>query len=842
MSQATSLFDYAPGQTTATFTNRAFPNAPLNTAALPQAVQNRAAAAVTAAGITDPAIAAAAILDYLSTGDSGFIADAAVAGQQAGTTAAVVVQAPVPVPTLAITANATSVLETVGAATGLTFTVTLTAPLATATTVNYVLATPDSTYLAAADFGGVAPAGQLAFAAGQTSAIISISVPAAALAARPDASVEFAITATDATPVSVPTAQTVLVNPLPVAGPPAIALFLNETDGAVFSQSGSTYTLDLGTLLQGQTAPLVNVAVANTALAGADSLSGSFSAPTGSGFIVTGNDLPGAIAAGQLYLGLFAAANTDRLGAHTETLVFTSRDVNQSGFQAAQAPITLILKDNIATNAGIGLNTPATIVFGNARTGTVESQAVSVTNAAAIPAAALTVAPSAAGASTVSGMIAGLAAGQTDTLSLRAGLSTAQAGAQNGSISLNASSANAVVTGPNSGGSTALANTPVINVFGLVYVGDPGTIAITVANTDPADGYSESLIASLMGSSAGIGVGLGGPVAAIAASGSTSALSVTVSTQQAATIAGTVTLALTTDGGTGAGSIDGLGQLALAPVNDAVTITVDNYAKAAISQVSGGGTFAGGGSAYTLDFGTVQQGATVTSALAVTNAVTGPADGLSGAFALSAGNAINLAGFGTFMGLGAGQSDTALGVTLDTSAAGRFGRTVTLNALGSNASGYTGPVQTETLTITGTVSATAAATTVDLERACFHHGQCRDRHSGPRPGTSGVRPRPLHRDPYRHGGAAERDGPGRDRSGHAEPRHHRHPGRRERRPRHRHGSGRRPVTGYHHHHRHRAQRPQRQHPGRPCFHPHPQPRQCRGRPGSGCGDRRHRDA
>src|SRR5262249_29626408 len=66
--QIFSLFDYGPGQTTETFTNLNFPTAPITLADLPADVVAKAAAAVAAAGITDPGVATAAELGYLASG------------------------------------------------------------------------------------------------------------------------------------------------------------------------------------------------------------------------------------------------------------------------------------------------------------------------------------------------------------------------------------------------------------------------------------------------------------------------------------------------------------------------------------------------------------------------------------------------------------------------------------------------------------------------------------------------------------------------------------------------------------------------------------------------------
>ena len=57
--------------------------------------------------------------------------------------------------------------------------------------------------------------------------------------------------------------------------------------------------------------------------------------------------------------------------------------------------------------------------------------------------------------------------------------------------------------------------------------------------------------------------------------------------------------------GDGSGSIDGLGQLALATQSVSLDIAVDNYAAAALVETSGGGTFAQNGAAYTLNLGTI---------------------------------------------------------------------------------------------------------------------------------------------------------------------------------------------------------------------------------------------
>jgi hypothetical protein len=310
---------------------------------------------------------------------------------------------------------------------------------------------------------------------------------------------------------------------------------------------------------------------------------------------------------------------TNGTGANSMTLTFTPKDINDSGYSVALAPLTLKIVDSVTAAAQAAVNTPATIIFPSARVGTSESQIVSVTNTAAASAANLDVTLTASGNATASGSISQLAPGATNASNLSVGINTTTAGALSGSVTENFAS-------DFGNGNTApiASESPFIDVFGSVYrlaaasitapgtivhVNDPGTVTLTVANTDPADGFSENLIASLSGTTGNIGIGSAGPTGDIAAgAGDSTTLKVSFSTAQAGTVSGTATVALTSDGGIGSGSIDRLGTIALAPQNVAVNVTVNNFAVAALSEVSGGGTFTHNGNNYTLDLGTITQG------------------------------------------------------------------------------------------------------------------------------------------------------------------------------------------------------------------------------------------
>jgi hypothetical protein len=91
----------------------------------------------------------------------------------------------------------------------------------------------------------------------------------------------------------------------------------------------------------------------------------------------------------------------------------------------------------------------------------------------------------------------------------------------------------------------------------------------------------------------------------------------------------------------------------------------------------------------------------------VQNAAWGPSDLLKGSFSFSGeSSAFANDGFGEFSGLDAGGADGGLSVTLNTSQAGTFSETITLNPTGYNdAIGYSRSLSPETLTVTGTVMA-----------------------------------------------------------------------------------------------------------------------------------------
>jgi hypothetical protein len=77
VSQSTSLFHYLAGETTDTFTDRTFPDQLAAVDSLPDAIRQQAAAECTQAGVTDPTLLNACVLDLGFTSDPSFAAGAA---------------------------------------------------------------------------------------------------------------------------------------------------------------------------------------------------------------------------------------------------------------------------------------------------------------------------------------------------------------------------------------------------------------------------------------------------------------------------------------------------------------------------------------------------------------------------------------------------------------------------------------------------------------------------------------------------------------------------------------------------------------------------------------------
>jgi hypothetical protein len=551
----------------------------------------------------------------------------------------------------------------------------------------------------------------------------------------------------EAPPVLGSTSPSITIDRSAVADP----MLTKTSGGGTLAQDGDAYTLDLGTLTQDDAAAAV-LALVNAASAPADSFDGVFSTRSGNGFVLTGATLAAAIAAGQSQGGITFTADTSTPGIHSETITFAPRDTTATPAQvtvpdgdggtvvaasvadpdavAAELPaLTLTITDDVVPGGALppaALGAVASpVVLPNVRIGGIDTQAISITNSAASGSADLDVTATASGEATVSGSITGLAPQATDDSSLLAGIDTSAAGAQSGMVAL------APVSEPDTGLATdnvavsgnvyreATAFIAPVNV--TVHVGDPGSTALQITNSTAPDGFSEALIAAITGVTTGLSIAAAGPTADIAAGATDpSSLAVGFSTAAAGTITGTATLGLSSDGGTGAGSIDGLGQAALPSATVPITVTVDNYAQAGFS--ADGGTLTAGTTPGTwlLNLGTVAQGGAALAAdLSVLNAAQGPADVLGGSFTVSGGGAFTNTGFGAFSGVGADGSADAGSVSLATSKTGTFSETLLLTPTDTEGAGTPTTQAPQTVIVTGMIAAPTGIAQGDVHMVTF---------------------------------------------------------------------------------------------------------------------------
>jgi len=412
--------------------------------------------------------------------------------------------------------------------------------------------------------------------------------------------------------------------------------------------------------------------------------------------------------------GATAGANTG-----TVTLALASNGSTTSGLS------TLSLGTQNVAVSGTGyrvanptLNTPSITIAARVGDALPVQSAISVTNSSPdqyTEGLKASVATTPAGF-TSSGSIANLAAGQTDASSLKVGLaSTATAGTTAGTVALNLASTGAGTTGaadqslgPQNVNVTGKVYTPAQATlastsvsFGIVHVGDVVTQALSITNSAPTTALNDVLVASLGGATSGfaatgnLGTGL-----AAGATNST-ALNVGLNTAAAGVFTGSATL-------TAASRNQDMADLTLAAQNVSLTGQVNNYARSAFQQVAGSGSFSQSGSIYTINFGTLLQGTSgITASLLALNSALGPADLLSGTYSFGALTDVVLSGFNPFADLAAGSSIGGLLVAVSTSALGVFDDLITLNGVGSNASGYSASIGAITLELTGTVSAAA---------------------------------------------------------------------------------------------------------------------------------------
>ena len=314
----------------------------------------------------------------------------------------------------------------------------------------------------------------------------------------------------------------------------------------------------------------------------------------------------------------------------------------------------------------------------------------------------------------MSGSVAGLIdAGGSDS-GIMVGIDTSSAGAKSGAVTISGESDGTSTSGftnnialtdevVNVSGNvwqTAIADVQPDPVnFGIVHVGDTVSGNLSVANT-----ASGALVDVVRGGITGVtgpftGSGdLGSGV--VAGTTDSSSLTVGLDTTTAGVYSGSVDVALVSHN-------DDLADVSLGTAAIALAGQVNNYANPIFDLLSGNGSLSGSGNSYLLDFGSIAVGSSVDwmANLAVINDVLGPADEVDGLFDLTGVNDFLATDFLSFVDLLAGDSVGGMLLNLNTALlnVGTYSDVIVLNALGHNASGYSGAFAPILLEVRGRV-------------------------------------------------------------------------------------------------------------------------------------------
>lgn len=363
VTDATSLMDYGAGEATGSFTRAVAPPA-FGLDDVPAEIRDRAEALVSAAGIVDPALRDFAVYDYLLTGDPGAIAAIAALNQSGVGVAEAEPQPSGPAPSMiGIIADPAELRETADGATAVTLRVWRTGSLLGDVAVDWAVTAPATGYLGAEAFGGALPLGQVTIAQGETSATITVTVPADVFD-TPTASLRVEISSPAGLPVLNAGAEVRLVNDDAVEGTAAEAVFVKLDGPGALSGNGDDWTLDLGTLELGAEAPRIVLGLRNSADLAGNALSGLFAPTTGSAavsFDGTGPVLR--LAPGAVRGGLVAEIDTATAGAFETVLTLDATQSNATGFMAALGAETLTVRGRVVDP------NPATVRFATADAG-----------------------------------------------------------------------------------------------------------------------------------------------------------------------------------------------------------------------------------------------------------------------------------------------------------------------------------------------------------------------------------------------------------------------------------------------------------------------------------------
>jgi hypothetical protein len=222
--------------------------------------------------------------------------------------------------------------------------------------------------------------------------------------------------------------------------------------------------------------------------------------------------------------------------------------------------------------------------------------------------------------------------------------------------------------------------TPVLD-FGIVRVGDTVSARnITVNNTAASTALNDTLRANLSG--VGGAFSSSGSVSGVAAQGS-GQIAVALNTNSAGMFTQTGTVGFLSHN-------PDMADVAAAP--DAQVLVkgqVNNLANGVFSLISALGTLTQvGAEDFVLDLGNLAlSNAEYTLAVKLKNAVSGPADNLSGLFAMTDADDFDFSGWAGVNGLGAGQDGGGMGIGLLADAVGFYQDVIDFNGFSTNGVG-----------------------------------------------------------------------------------------------------------------------------------------------------------
>jgi hypothetical protein len=127
----------------------------------------------------------------------------------------------------------------------------------------------------------------------------------------------------------------------------AVATMQEVSGGGVFQQTGTTSTLNLGTITQGASVAPIELDVLNDVSGPSDLLSGSFTESASAAFDPTGFDPFSGLTAGQVSAAETVTVSTINTGLFTETITLTPDGSNANSFNQLLQKETLTINANI---------------------------------------------------------------------------------------------------------------------------------------------------------------------------------------------------------------------------------------------------------------------------------------------------------------------------------------------------------------------------------------------------------------------------------------------------------------------------------------------------------------